>query len=145
MQSIHESTHESSGTSQEHIDPNFLELPFLPSSPEPDDGEESEEDLPDVDGWITMQLARGIADEETVIAVLCSATMDQGLADKVLENWGPGSTIPENMPGIWTTEDDRSLEAGDGREVQRVITKHGEESLNTRWEYLRVARERGLL
>ncbi|KAJ5136592.1 hypothetical protein N7448_005146, partial [Penicillium atrosanguineum] len=58
-------------------------------SPEPDDGEESEEeDLPDVDGWINMQLARGGVDEDTIIAVLRSATMDQGLADKVLENWG---------------------------------------------------------
>ncbi|KAJ6127120.1 hypothetical protein N7523_002732 [Penicillium sp. IBT 18751x] len=137
---------QSSGNSPDQTDPNFLELPFLPSSPEPDDSEESEEeDFPDVDGWINMHLARGRADEETIIAVLRSATMDQDLASKVLEDWGPGSAIPDNMPGVWTAEDDRCLEAGDARDVQRVMTKHGEKSLNTRWEYLRMARERGLL
>lgn len=145
-QSIHNPTHESSGNPLGQTDPNFLELPFLPSSPELDDDEESEEeDFPDVDGWINMQLARGKVDEETIIAVLRSATMDQGLADKVLEDWGPGSAIPDSMPGVWTAEDDRCLEAGDARDVQRVMTKHGEKLFNTRWEYLRMARERGLL
>ncbi|KAJ5125831.1 uncharacterized protein N7443_008875, partial [Penicillium atrosanguineum] len=145
-QSMHNPMHESLGNSHGQTDPNFLDLPFLSSSPEPDDGEESEEeDLPDVDGWINMQLARGGVDEDTIIAVLRSATMDQGLADKVLENWGAGSAVPDSMPGVWTAEDDRCLEAGDARDVQRVMTKHGEKLLNTRWEYLRMARERGLL
>ena len=131
---------------QDQLDPLFLELPFLPPSPEPDDGEESdEEDLPDVDGWIARQLARGITDEATIIDVLRSVTMNQDLADKVLENWDPSTSIPDNVRGIWTAEDDKGLEATDGRDVERVITKHGEDFTNTRWEYLRMARERGLL
>lgn len=143
---MHDPGHESSDDTQGQTDPNFLELPFLPPSPEPDDGEESDdEDLPNVDGWINKHLARGISDEETIIAVLRSATMDQTLADKVLENWDPNTAIPDNIPGVWTAEDDRCLEYGDARNIRRVSTKHGEELTNNRWEYLRIARERGLL
>lgn len=137
---------ESSEETQIQPDPLFLELPFLPPSPEPDDGEESdEEDFPDVDGWIARKMARGITDEATIIDVLRSATMNQDLADTVLENWDPSTSIPANVRGIWTAEDDKCLEATDGRDVERVITKHGEDFTNTRWEYLRMARERGLL
>jgi len=132
-------------SSDDGPDPLFLELPYLPPSPEPDDSEESDEDLPDVGGWIAMQLERGIADEATIVAVLRSTTMDQDLADKVLENWDPSTAIPDNVRGVWTAKDDKCLEATDGRDVERAITKHGEEFTNIRWEYLRMAREKGLL
>jgi len=92
-----------------------------------------------------MQLERGIADEATIVAVLRSTTMDQDLADKVLENWDPSTAIPDNVRGVWTAKDDKCLEATDGRDVERAITKHGEEFTNIRWEYLRMAREKGLL
>lgn len=123
----------------------FLELPYPPSSPEPDDGEESDEsDLPDVDGWIDAQLARGKADESTIIAALHSASMDQELAGQALEHWDPTKGLPDDMPGIWSTEDDKCLEGEDARAIQRVLTKHGQDASNTRWEYLRMARERGV-
>lgn len=121
-------------------------MPFLPSSPETDDGEETDEsELPDVDGWIDSQLARGNADESTIISVLRSANMDQEIAEMVLKHWDPEKGIPDDLPGIWTTEDDRCLEGQDARGIQRVLMKHGQDASNSRWEYLRMARERGML
>lgn len=137
---------EPTNNTQDAVDPLFLEMPFLPSSPEPEDGEETDEsELPDVDGWIDSQLARGNADESTIISVLRSANMDQELAERVLEQWDPQKGIPDDVPGIWTAEDDRCLEGQDARGIQRVLVKHGQEASNSRWEYLRMARERGML
>lgn len=131
---------------QEAVDPLFLEMPFLPSSPEPEDGEETDEsELPDVDAWIDSQLSQGNVDESTIISVLRSANMDQELADTVLRHWDPEKGIPDDLPGIWTAEDDRCLEGQDARGIQRVLMKHGQDASNSRWEYLRMARERGML
>lgn len=136
---------ESANDDQDAVDPNFLELPFLPSSPEPDHEELDEDEFPDVDAWIDSQLARGNADESTIISVLRSANMDQELAGEVLRYWDHEKGIPEDMPGIWTAEDDKCLEGQDARGVQRVLTKHGQDAVNSRWEYLRMALERGML
>lgn len=131
---------------QSMVDPLFLEMPFLPSSPEPEEGEETDEsELPDVDAWIESQLTRGNADELTIISVLRSANMDYELAGRVLEHWDPEKGIPDDLPGMWTAEDDRCLEGQDARGIQRVLTKHGQDASNSRWEYLRMARERGML
>lgn len=137
---------ESTNGGQDAVDPIFLEMPFLPSSPEPDHGEElGEGEFPDVDAWIDSQLERGNVDEPTIISVLRSANMDQELAGEVLGHWDPEKGIPGDMPGIWTAEDDKCLEGQDARGIQRVLTKHGQDASNSRWEYLRMARERGML
>jgi telomeric repeat-binding factor 2-interacting protein 1 len=49
------------------------------------------------------------------------------------------------MRGVWTEEDDRCLESQDARDVERVTKKHGDRLFQARWEYLEMARERGLV
>lgn len=131
---------------QEMVDPLFLEMPFLPSSPEPeDDSTGSRDDASDIDTWIDAQVARGKADESTVIAALRCTSMDPELAETVLERWDTKNGMPEDMPGVWTAEDDQCLEGEDARDIERVLKKHGKDSVNSRWEYLRMAREAGLI
>ncbi|KAJ5595105.1 uncharacterized protein N7459_001313 [Penicillium hispanicum] len=132
---------------EEMVDPLFFELPFLPSSPEPegDGAEDGEDDAPDVDSWIDAQVARGRADESIVIAALRCTSMDPELAEAVLDHWHAENGIPEDMPGVWTAEDDQCLEGQDARGIKRVLRKHGEDALNSRWKYFRMAREAGLI
>lgn len=124
------------------VDPGFLELPFLPSSPPP----ESEDDVserPDIDSWIDERLDRG-ANESHVFDALRCTSMEIEMADKVLKHLSAGKGIPDNMPGVWTAEDDECLQAEEHSKVQRALSKHGAEAYKARWEYFRLAREGGL-
>ncbi|RHZ62131.1 putative transcription factor Rap1 [Aspergillus thermomutatus] len=125
------------------IPDNFLlELPFFPSSPESQEEPSQEEDI---DTWIDDRLRTGKADnEEQVIEALQCTSMDPRLADKVLEYLAAGKGIPENMPGVWTPEDDECVEVGNSRAVERVLKKHGSEAFEARWNYLSMARAAGL-
>jgi telomeric repeat-binding factor 2-interacting protein 1 len=71
--------------------------------------------------------------------------MEPGLAKKLLKILKAGDPVPENMRGVWTEEDDRCVESQDARDVERVTTKHGDRLFQARWEYLEMARERGLV
>ncbi|KAJ5105657.1 Rap1 - C-terminal [Penicillium alfredii] len=129
------------------VDPVFLELPFLPPSPGPaqDDEEAEQSETSDVDAWIDARLARGNVDESSVIDALRCTSMDPTLADKVLEHFLAGQAVPDNIPGIWTAYDDECLEGQNMRDVERVLTKHGSGACEARWDYLSMARERGLV
>ncbi|KAH1434645.1 hypothetical protein KXX32_009849 [Aspergillus fumigatus] len=125
------------------IPDNFLfELPFFPSSPESQEEPPQEQDI---DTWIDDRLRTGRADnEEQVIEALQCTSMDPRLADKVLEYLAAGKGIPEDMPGVWTPEDDECVEVGDSRAIERVLKKHGSEAFEARWNYLSMARVAGL-
>ncbi|RAH46920.1 putative transcription factor Rap1 [Aspergillus brunneoviolaceus CBS 621.78] len=118
------------------IDPLFLQLPFLPSSPEPEPQ--------DIDTWIDRRLRNGRATEAQIIEALRCTSMDPDLADKVLEFLVAGKDIPDDIPGVWTTGDDRCVEGKETRGIQRVLEKHGAEAFDARWEYLSMARAAGL-
>ena len=122
-------------------------MPFFPSSPEPEDDDEEhrEDDASDIDSWIDAQVNSGRADESVAIAAIRCTSMDPKLAEAVLEQWNIENGIPENMPGAWTAEDDRCLEGEDARGIERVLTKHGQDGVNSRWKYFRNAREAGLI
>ncbi|GJP95807.1 TRF2-interacting telomeric protein/Rap1 C terminal domain-domain-containing protein [Aspergillus niger] len=123
-------------------DPLFLELPFLPSDDEPE-----EEDMEqDIDAWIDERLLNGKAQhEEQIHLALRCTSMDPDLADRVLAILVEGKPIPDDMPGVWTPEDDKCIEGNETRGIQRVMEKHGTEAFNNRWEYLSMVREAGLL
>ncbi|KAE8360655.1 TRF2-interacting telomeric protein/Rap1 C terminal domain-containing protein [Aspergillus caelatus] len=124
------------------IDPLFLELPFLPSSPDPEPEEPPEQDI---DTWIDHRLQTGRAEnEEQIIEALRCTSMDPYLADKVLDYLTAGKGIPNNMPGVWTAEDDRCFEAKETRTIEQVLKKHGSDAFNSRWEYFGMARAAGL-
>lgn len=122
------------------IDNFLLELPFLPSSPT------AEEAAPEqnIESWIDNRCREGKGDEAQIIEALRCTSMDPTLAVQVLDSIAAGNGIPADMRGVWTAEDDRSLEAQDTREIQRLMDKHGSVYLDYRWEYLNMARAEGL-
>jgi telomeric repeat-binding factor 2-interacting protein 1 len=138
------------------VDLLFQQLPFYPSSSEPetvDDEEEEEDDdeedseseeNSDISSWVQAQVAKG-ADISTVLDALRYTSMEPVLAKKLLKILVAGEPVPENMRGVWTEEDDRCLESQDARDVERVTKKHGDRLFQARWEYLEMARERGLV
>ncbi|PYI33156.1 hypothetical protein BP00DRAFT_434768 [Aspergillus indologenus CBS 114.80] len=128
------------------IDPLFLQLPFLPSSPEPEPVPDPEPEIPeqDIDTWIDRRLRNGRATEAQIIEALRCTSMDPDLADKVLEFMVAGKDIPDDIPGVWTSGDDRCVEGKETRGIQRVLEKHGAEAFDARWEYLSMARAAGL-
>jgi telomeric repeat-binding factor 2-interacting protein 1 len=126
------------------VDPVFLELPFLPSSPASEVTDEGAEETPDVDSWIDQRLARGANESHVFDALRCTSMVPE-MADKVLKSLAAGEGIPNNIPGVWTAEDDRCLQAQEQKEVQRALSKHGAEAYGERWDYFRMARQTGLI
>ena len=116
----------------------FLELPFFPPSPEPEEEEGPEQDI---DEWIDDLLRTGKAQNEAqVIEALRCTSMDPRLANEALGHLVKEKRIPDGIPGIWTSEDDRCLESDNARDIERMLNKHGADFFNARWEYLGMAR-----
>lgn len=61
---------------------------------------------------------------------------DYALADTVYTHLQRTGSIPGNLKGVWTEEDDERLFGGDAREIDRVRRKHGDEALRGRWVIL---------
>lgn len=131
------------GNGPENQEDNLLlELPFFPSSPE----SEVEEPEQDIDEWIDECIQTGKAqNDKQVIEALRCASMDPSVADKALGYLVKGRGVPDDMPGVWTTEDDRALEGTNARAMERVMKKHGTDFVHARWEYLGLARTAGLI
>ncbi|KAJ5634488.1 hypothetical protein N7528_002330 [Penicillium herquei] len=125
------------------LDPLFLELPFPELGPESEVEETDQEDT-DMDTWIDAQLSRGI-ELAVVLEVLRCTSMIPQYAEPVLDGCVAGKGIPNDMPGVWTADDDKKLEGTDARDIQALIEKHGNDSFNARWEYLSIARDGGML
>jgi telomeric repeat-binding factor 2-interacting protein 1 len=137
------------------VDLLFQQFPFYPSSSEPEtvDGEVEEEDDEEdsdseensnISSWVQAQVAKG-AEISTVLDALRYTSMEPVLAKKLLKILVAGEPVPDNMRGVWTEEDDRCLRSQDARDVERVTKKHGDRLFQARWEYLEMARERGLV
>lgn len=149
-------------TNDPEVDGLLRQLPFWPSSPAPEsggDGEWGEEGegqqregrrredsdpVQDIDKWIDDCVRTGKAqNDKQVIEALRCTTMDPDLAQQVLRHLVAGQGIPDDIPGVWTVEDDRHLEGGNARHVERVLEKHGDHYVGTRGEYLGLARATG--
>ncbi|CAI7635077.1 unnamed protein product [Penicillium glandicola] len=129
---------------EDPVDPIFLELPFLPSSPASEVTDDDTLDAPDVDTWIDQRLALGAKESHVFDALRCTSMVPE-MADKVLKYLTAGKGIPDDMPGVWTAEDDSCLQAEEYSRVQRALTKHGAEAYKDRWEYFSMARQTGLI
>ena len=145
-------------TNDPEVDGLLRQLPFWPSSPapepEPDEDTEGQADegareknnpVPDIDEWIDDCIRTGKAhsDKQVIEALRCT-TMDPDLAQTVLKYLVAGKDIPDDIPGVWTAEDDEHLEGGNARYVERVLEKHGDQYVESRGEYLGLARATGL-
>ncbi|OQD95955.1 hypothetical protein PENSOL_c018G01893 [Penicillium solitum] len=129
---------------EDPVDPIFLELPFFPSSPASEVADDDTSDVPDVDTWIDQRLALGAKESHVFDALRCTSMVPE-VADKVLKYLTAGEGIPDDMPGVWTAEDDSCLQAGEYSRVQRALAKHGAEAYKDRWEYFSMARQTGLI
>lgn len=125
----------------------LMELPFPPvltsdsedvESTTKDDGDE--EAVHDLDEWIEERLRTRKVNEEQILTALRCTTMDQDLADRVLDHLAAGKGIPRDMRGVWTAEDDACLEGTNARDIERLLKKHGTKLYNKRFKYLEIAR-----
>jgi telomeric repeat-binding factor 2-interacting protein 1 len=127
----------------------FMELPFPPADSDSDGpGESVHEDKNDeqvareLDIWIADRLRTGRAkSEQHLVTALACTSMDPEVADRVLDSLAAGQGIPENMEGVWTDEDDATLEGTDARGIERLLKKHGTEFYSARFKYLAALRE----
>ena len=96
------------------------------------------------DLWVASYVEKGFS-EETVEDVLWSTSLDMELAENVLKFIGKGkrksegddaNEIPNDWRGVWTAADDENLKSTDARSIMRLQEKHGEKSLQSRWEFL---------
>ena len=133
----------------------FLDVPHCSSGDESADDENEDEDedesdsdedevYDNIEDWVHAQMDRWKFDEKTVQRVLICTSNNPFYAKRALAKWVPGQIIPD-MRGVWTKEDDESLEAPNGRLVEQVIQKHGEYLCHVRLKYLQRAREAGVL
>ncbi|GAM34419.1 transcription factor [Talaromyces pinophilus] len=91
--------------------------------------------IKDVDAWMQKRIDSGRKPNDVLQAISCT-TMNHKLADKVLVLLSKGKKIPDNIPGVWTEEDDEALTGQDGRAMERVMEKHGSELFDERWQFL---------
>ncbi|SLM36990.1 TRF2-interacting telomeric protein/Rap1, C-terminal [Lasallia pustulata] len=104
------------------------------------DTEENEADITArLDEWIDSHVAAGMETEDVALALKCTS-MEADLAEEILPYLAKHKTIPGNVRGVWTEEDDRDLDAGDGRRIRCLQEKHGQEGFDARWEFLRIYR-----
>ncbi|KAI4125849.1 MAG: hypothetical protein LQ347_005213, partial [Umbilicaria vellea] len=104
------------------------------------DTEENEADITArLDKWIDSHVAAGMEAEDVALALKCTS-MEADLAEDILPYLAKHKTIPGDVRGVWTDEDDEDLYASDGRRITRLQEKHGQEGFDARWEFLRIYR-----
>lgn len=94
---------------------------------------------PTLQTFIDAFLAAGHAAADVVTALKATSTNVE-LAEAVIASLEAGQGVSESVKGVWTERDDRDVESGDGRNVQRVAKKHGWEGpggVEGRIEFLR--------
>ena len=92
-----------------------------------------------LDAWIDSHVAAGMEAEDVALALKCTS-MEVDLAEEVLPYLAKHKTIPRNVRGVWTEEDDEDLDASDGRRIRKLQEKHGQEGFDARWDFLRIYR-----
>ena len=107
---------------------------------EDSDAEGNEADITArLDAWIDSHVAAGMEAEDVALALKCTS-MEADLAEEVLPYLAKHKTIPRNVKGVWTEEDDEDLDASDGRRIRKLQEKHGQEGFDARWDFLRIYR-----
>ncbi len=91
-----------------------------------------------IDALLKDRIEQGYSAEQ-IIAVLDSTCTDIPLTEQVLQQMGPREgtfTLPSDVRGVWTKEDDEDLHSSDARKVGRLEPKHGAGNVNARYEWL---------
>ncbi|KMP01230.1 hypothetical protein CIHG_01519 [Coccidioides immitis H538.4] len=136
---------------QQHVnDVDSLLYPTLPRVSEEEEEqsnseeitEKEKEEIQELDQWIESRLHTGRAkDKGQIIQALSCTSMNPYLADKVLDHLNNGEGIPNNIPGIWTEEDDSLHDSSDSIDIKKLEEKHGTENFDIRGKYLNTVRQ----
>lgn len=94
-----------------------------------------------VDGFIEHWVSLGYH-PDVVVEAIEATTLEIDMASLVMESLTTGTGIPNDMKGVWTTADDKALEAEDeSQEFKDVLKKHGWVRVVNRRRYLQESQE----
>ncbi|RMX87782.1 hypothetical protein D0869_02101 [Hortaea werneckii] len=91
---------------------------------------------PEIETFLTTMQVRYACADSAAIAALKSTSMRPDLAELVVLEGKAGRGLPDDVPGVWSEEEDRALEGGDARLLRRLEKKQGWDEVMARLEFL---------
>ncbi|KAI7535142.1 hypothetical protein KC331_g12183 [Hortaea werneckii] len=91
---------------------------------------------PEIETFLTTMQVRYACADSAAIAALKSTSMRPDLAELVVLEGKVGRGLPDDIPGVWSEEEDRALEGGDARLLRRLERKQGWDEVMARLEFL---------
>ncbi|KAI7011153.1 hypothetical protein KC355_g5873 [Hortaea werneckii] len=91
---------------------------------------------PEIETFLTTMQVRYACADSAAIAALKSTSMRPDLAELVVLEGKAGRGLPDDLPGVWSAEEDRALEGGDARLLRRLEKKQGWDEVMARLEFL---------
>ncbi|KAM3415497.1 DNA-binding protein RAP1 [Cercospora zeina] len=101
---------------------------------------ESEDEAVQLESWMTTMQVRG-HDESAIIQAAKCTSLQLELAELVLMHIRGGNGVPNDVPGVWTADEDEQLEGGNARAIRLLENKHGWDACRTRLDYLEKYRD----
>ena len=90
-----------------------------------------------LDEWIAIHKEKDPdVDEELLLNAFERTNNDTSKANVVYQHLLKDKNVPQDVPGVWTVEEDRIIEGSDSREIARIGKKHGEDEMITRLRWL---------
>ena len=90
-----------------------------------------------LDEWIAIHKEKDAdADEELLLNAFERTNNDTSKANFVYQHLLKGKNAPQNVPGVWTVEEDEIIEGSDSREIARIGKKHGDDEMIIRLRWL---------
>ena len=113
----------------------------LDSGPKPTLSETQTLSDDDVDTYIARMIHVHRYDENAVISALKCTSMRPELAEFVLLEGKLGKGLPDDVPGIWSEEEDQVAEGGNAKALRGLEEKHGWPEVEARLGFLAMWRE----
>ena len=133
----HPSQRSGSDANRENTVDRVLQGVYITDTEGKEENEADMEDIKYLDNWIESRVKRGKgAKEHQVIEALHYTSIDLDLADYILPYVISHKGPPSNMRGVWTEEDDKLVEGGNARDIEKMERKHGEDAIIRRLEHL---------
>lgn len=89
----------------------------------------------DFDSWYAQMQFRGFSEANIIRALKCASMNPEGARLILLEE-SAGKGFPNNVPGIWSEEEDRALESGNAPAIGALAKKHGWDECDARRQFL---------
>ena len=89
----------------------------------------------DLEEWTATMQFRGFSRGAMIRALKCTS-MRPDLAELVLLEEKSGRGFPSDVPGIWSEVEDQQLEGGNGKLLEDLTAKHGDDEYYARLKFL---------